>query len=73
MPSDVTAIDTSICALCGGPNHCAMAGCATIPNAPCWCKTEQFPQELLDQVPEGRKNRACICRKCLQGFTESCG
>jgi len=70
MQSDHTAIDASICPLCDAPNHCTMAGCNKKSNAPCWCKTEQFPQELLDQVPEDRKNRTCICSKCLQSFTK---
>jgi hypothetical protein len=33
---------------------------------PCWCKTEQFPQALLNKVPATAKHRACICQRCLE-------
>jgi hypothetical protein len=66
--TDHKPIDTSLCPLCGAPNRCAMAGCNKNPNEPCWCKAEQFPIKFLDQVPEDRKNKACICKQCLVGI-----
>jgi hypothetical protein len=56
----------SLCPLCGQPNDCAMAA---DPNATvCWCEDLEFPQELLDQVPENAQRKTCICRNCLENF-----
>jgi hypothetical protein len=61
-------IDTAICPLCGQPNNCPMA---VDPNATgCWCGDLEFPQELLDQVPETALHQACICRNCLDRFMD---
>jgi hypothetical protein len=59
-------IDPRLCPLCGKPNQCAMADCGKAPDKPCWCKSQQFSQQLLEQVPKGKRNRACICKRCQQ-------
>ncbi|MCD8509703.1 MAG: cysteine-rich CWC family protein [Bacillus sp. (in: Bacteria)] len=56
--------ETRQCPLCGGDNRCDVL------NA-CWCSKESFPEGLLDLVPEELKNKACICKKCLQQYKES--
>jgi hypothetical protein len=62
-------IDMAICPLCGQPNICAMAA---DPNAAkCWCGDLEFPQELLDQVPEKAVHQACICQDCYNRFMTS--
>jgi len=66
MTSDHHAINPHLCPLCGKPNDCAMAECNAAPDAPCWCKSEAFPPELLNRVSETATNRACICRTCLK-------
>ncbi|MCF7821582.1 MAG: cysteine-rich CWC family protein [Mariprofundaceae bacterium] len=63
----VALIDPNRCPLCGEPNDCAMACCQSADEkVSCWCRSEQFPQTLLDQVPSGAVRRACICRRCLR-------
>jgi hypothetical protein len=59
-------IDTTVCPLCSEPNECAKAA---DPNATtCWCGDLEFPQELLDRVPENALRQTCICRNCLDRF-----
>ena len=73
-------IDASRCALCGGPNACALApdsqsGGAELGQtlgqteeekaAACWCVSEVFPTSLLDALPESERGRRCVCRACL--------
>jgi hypothetical protein len=31
---------------------------------PCWCTLVPFSADLLAQVPEAARNRACICQRC---------
>jgi hypothetical protein len=65
--SPATAVDPCLCPLCGQPNQCAMT--QQQPGevkVPCWCAREQFNAELLQQVPEPLKDKACICRACVQ-------
>jgi hypothetical protein len=32
---------------------------------PCWCTLVQFSADLLKQVPEAARNKACICAACV--------
>lgn len=34
----------------------------------CWCMTIAVPQELIDQVPEKARNKACICKNCVMQY-----
>ena len=67
-----------ICPLCGNSNlevieadhnedqvtQLAQAtGCTK--DEHCWCMSMAVPQELIDQVPEKARNKACICRSCV--------
>jgi hypothetical protein len=56
-------MDPCRCPLCGQPNACAMAG-ASAPG-PCWCARVHFSADLLAQVPEAARNKACICAACV--------
>ncbi len=60
-------VDPCCCPLCGQPNACAMAtpkiGAET--TAPCWCTLVEFSADLLKQVPEAARNKACICAACV--------
>jgi len=59
--------DPAVCPLCGGPNECRL--CSPVASkGPCWCVQEDFPAELLARVPENLRNRACVCRSCVQKF-----
>ncbi len=63
------AIDPCCCPLCGQPNACAMATPQTAAEAvhagPCWCTRVHFSADLLKQVPEAARNKACICAACV--------
>jgi hypothetical protein len=34
-------------------------------SGPCWCTLAQFSTDLLKQVPEAARNKACICAACV--------
>ena len=61
------SIDPCRCPLCGQPNHCAMEQPGAVGmQEPCWCTRAQFSVQLLQQVPEPLKGKACICQACVQ-------
>ena len=62
------AFDTACCPLCGQPNRCVMA--AGQDKEPCWCSEAEFPQALLDQVPAEAREKACICKACVDAFNK---
>lgn len=55
------------CPLCGGDNQCAnsAAGDAAA-GPPCWCKSVQIPEAVLDCLPEQARGVACICARCAK-------
>jgi prepilin-type N-terminal cleavage/methylation domain-containing protein/prepilin-type processing-associated H-X9-DG protein len=55
----------SLCPLCGGPNDCQV--CSADKGA-CWCANVEIPAALLARVPRPLRNRACICRACVEKF-----
>jgi prepilin-type N-terminal cleavage/methylation domain-containing protein/prepilin-type processing-associated H-X9-DG protein len=55
------------CPLCGGANDCQLASPVAY-KGQCWCAHEEFSAELLARVPENFRNRACICRACVEKF-----
>jgi prepilin-type N-terminal cleavage/methylation domain-containing protein/prepilin-type processing-associated H-X9-DG protein len=57
----------SQCPLCGEANDCQLCSPATY-KGQCWCAHEEIPAELLARIPENLRNRACICRACLEKF-----
>src|ERR1700761_2198017 len=56
-----------LCPLCGEANTCQLCSPATH-KGPCWCAKVEMPEELLSRIPEAYRNRACICRKCVESF-----
>ncbi len=64
--SDCTSVDPCRCPLCGGPNRCAMAQPEPQQHTPCWCTRAQFSAQLLQQVPEVARGKACICPDCVK-------
>ena len=62
---DSPHLDWSKCPLCGKENQCALEieKLTGQSQPPCWCVGQEFPQELLEQVPVQRM--ACICLQCL--------
>jgi hypothetical protein len=59
------AFDPCRCPLCGQPNACAMAMPGQAASGPCWCTLVPFSADLLKQVPEAARNKACICAACV--------
>ena len=55
------------CPLCGGANECQLCSPAAFKGR-CWCADENISSELLARVPEHLRNRACICRRCVDNF-----
>ena len=55
------------CPLCGGNNECLLCT-AVAYKGQCWCAHMEIPGELLARVPENLRNRACICRTCVEKF-----
>jgi hypothetical protein len=66
-------VDPSRCAICGEPNECALAGEPTAGEVrePCWCVREVFPEAVLERVADAERGRRCVCRRCLQAWSES--
>ena len=57
----------SRCPLCGGANECQLSSPVAY-KGQCWCASVEIPAELLARVPENLRNRACICRSCVEKF-----
>jgi hypothetical protein len=55
-----SAIDPSLCPVCGEPNTCGMSQ----GKSECWCFSAQIPKATLERVPSEAKNVACICPRC---------
>jgi prepilin-type N-terminal cleavage/methylation domain-containing protein/prepilin-type processing-associated H-X9-DG protein len=59
--------DPSRCPLCGETNDCQL--CSPVANkGPCWCLSVELPDKLLARVPAPFRNRACVCRRCIESF-----
>ena len=54
-----------ICPLCGGPNTCQLAG-VEVNESVCWCCQVEPDEKALERVPPELRNRACLCRNCLE-------
>jgi prepilin-type N-terminal cleavage/methylation domain-containing protein/prepilin-type processing-associated H-X9-DG protein len=55
------------CPLCCAANDCQLCSSAAH-KGPCWCARVEMPDALLSRVPENLRNRACICRNCVEKF-----
>lgn len=60
-------VDTNelLCPLCQGNNHCGVDA-----SQSCWCMQRTIPKNLLEQVPDLLKNKACICQRCLEQYQQ---
>lgn len=63
-----SAIDPTLCPLCGQSNACAnqLARATGVAQPPCWCTTATFTPELLARVPAEARRLACICEACAR-------
>jgi prepilin-type N-terminal cleavage/methylation domain-containing protein/prepilin-type processing-associated H-X9-DG protein len=62
-----SSFNPSQCPLCGAANECLLCSPAAH-KGPCWCVKVEVPEALLARVPENFRNRACICRHCVENF-----
>jgi hypothetical protein len=65
--AETKPFDAGKCPLCGQGNDCQLCT-AAVDKGPCWCTRMNFPEMLLQRVPEELKNKACICRACVTDF-----
>jgi Cysteine-rich CWC len=61
-----SALNQSLCPLCGNANQCAMEIEKTtgVKQAVCWCVGMDFSADLLGQLPPESQASACICATC---------
>lgn len=69
-PRAASPLAAPACPLCGQPNACAPARTGAF-SQPCWCESVDFSAELLARVPDGLRNKACICRACAAGAPQA--
>lgn len=50
------------CPRCGEANECAVAAGKSV--SACWCFGARIPRELLAELPDASRDRACVCPKC---------
>jgi prepilin-type processing-associated H-X9-DG protein/prepilin-type N-terminal cleavage/methylation domain-containing protein len=67
MSSIQTICRPENCPLCGQPNDCQLCTVAAYKGS-CWCARVEMSGQLLARVPENSRNRACICRNCVEKF-----
>ena len=61
-------INRSICRICGKPNNCAYEN--GLSHGSCWCEKVKVPKELMEQIPESLRGKACICKECIMNYKE---
>jgi prepilin-type N-terminal cleavage/methylation domain-containing protein/prepilin-type processing-associated H-X9-DG protein len=42
-------------------------------KGPCWCEKEEIPGDVLARVPPESRNRACVCKTCIDKARQSAG
>ncbi|WP_342512152.1 cysteine-rich CWC family protein [Sporosarcina sp. FSL K6-1522] len=57
-----------ICPLCSKSNNCCNGLDKSL--GVCWCNQEVFPAEIFEQVPPEQLRKACICKSCLEQYSE---
>ena len=57
-------LDTRTCPICGEDNGCRN-------SKDCWCHNIKIPKELLDTLPDDKKEVACICKSCIDKYNSA--
>jgi prepilin-type N-terminal cleavage/methylation domain-containing protein/prepilin-type processing-associated H-X9-DG protein len=60
-------LNPGLCPLCREVNECQLCSPAAF-KGQCWCARVEIPEPLVARVPEPLRNRACICRNCVEKF-----
>jgi len=71
MNTTPETIDPNLCPLCNKDNQCGnISACDS--KLSCWCHSPEinFPEKLLNQIPDCPKNKACICKACALAYQE---
>ncbi|HRI16626.1 MAG TPA: cysteine-rich CWC family protein [Verrucomicrobiota bacterium] len=55
------------CPLCGELNGCQRPS-PSLDHESCWCEGAEFPADLRDHVPRAARDRACVCRRCVEAI-----
>lgn len=55
--------EEEICPLCGKENNCQHG------SSKCWCHDIKVPKGLIDLLPEHNRGKACICKSCIDKYT----
>jgi len=61
------SLNPNQCPLCGGANECQLGSPAAF-KVQCWCARVEMPETLLARIPGEFRNRACVCRQCVDQF-----
>lgn len=63
-------INPAQCPICKEPNACAMEVARTTGKKAerCWCFDADFSAEVMAQIPDDAKNKACVCAQCAALF-----
>lgn len=59
-------IDKRKCPICGKNNSCIHE--QDLQDDTCWCSHIEVPKELIAQIPDNLKGKACICHDCIIEF-----
>ncbi|WLR51933.1 cysteine-rich CWC family protein [Bacillus tianshenii] len=62
-------INAKKCPICQKENNCGNE----LGKPTCWCSEETFPEGIFALVPDEMRNKACICKDCLERFAETEG
>ncbi|WP_415803358.1 cysteine-rich CWC family protein [Marinicrinis lubricantis] len=57
--------DEKRCPLCLQLNDCR------VHQEDCWCFHTKVPVELRLRIPEDRRGKSCICKKCVDAFYDT--
>jgi len=57
----------TICPICKDENKCKTG--AGENKDSCWCTIEKFPKEIFALLPEESLRKHCICKNCLETYT----
>jgi len=60
----MTSSNQPYCPLCSNLNLCRVSDT----TKPCWCMLEKVPKALIQQVPDTKKGKSCICQACIKKF-----
>ena len=65
MAAPVAATVAKTGAASGAASGAADRAESVVAAEPCWCTRVHFSADLLNQVPQTARNRACICAACV--------